>query len=218
MNTTNKATAEEFGPSISTAIALALEKIVNRALRYDPATQLKLRRLAGQTIQLESNRPRMHCFISVDENFIRIQAHNENEPDAKISGDFTDFIKMGRSQHSFADSSIHVSGKSGLLNELQDILSQLDIDWEEAIIEITGIVPGHFIAETLRKGFAGLVATHKKFESQLPIYLKEELRVIPDDQELNSFYQSVDKLKSDLNRFEARLHKYKQKIAQDNNH
>lgn len=192
-------------PSVNTAIAAILEKVLNSALHYDPATQNKLIKLAGQVIHIRCQNPEVAFFITTSENKLQLKAHHDSNIDATIKGEFIDFLRLGKSTETFAESSIHVSGKSSLLNELQGIFSQLDIDWEEAIIDIAGVVPGHFIAETLRRGATALKSTKQTFEQQCADFLSEELRVIPSKTELDNYYQAVAELVSDIERVEARV-------------
>ncbi|VUD40769.1 hypothetical protein TDB9533_00349 [Thalassocella blandensis] len=196
-------------PSITTASCMALETLLNKALQYDPATRKKLRALQHLWIHIETQKPDLHLYFSVvDENFV-LRAHMEDldsaNVDAKISGDFLDFVRLSNQQYSLSNSTLHVSGKSGVLTELQNIFSELDIDWEQALCKVFGIVPGHLLAGALRKAGSTLHQAKRSIEFHLADYLSEELRSIPSRPELEYFYQDVDDVNAQTNRIEARF-------------
>lgn len=204
-------------PTITTASCMALETAANKALEYDPATKQKLDRIEGLWIHIETHKPRLQLFFSVrDRHFVFRPLIDEtpesqttelpqSEIDAKISGDLIDFVRLSDKQYSLSHSSLHVSGKSGLLTELQNIFSGLDIDWEQALSALIGIVPGHLVAESIRKITRQLNETRQSVEFHLSDYLSEELRSIPSNTELDIFYQGVDDVNAQVNRLEARI-------------
>lgn len=194
-------------PTLSMALLSGLEKAINLALKYDPATQRKLASFDGVWLKLEiSDLDFSFYFSSENQHVLLRSSHLDIEtPDATITGEWLDFVKLQEAQHSFANSSIHVSGKSGVLNELQSISADLDIDWEQALTETLGVVPGHLLAQSLRATHRFAKQSQHTFESHFADYLTEELRAIPSSFELEAFYQEVGEIKSDVDRLEARL-------------
>lgn len=198
-------------PSIHVALGIALEKCLNTALKYDPGTRYKIEALAGTQIKVCTHAPDITLIFIIEEKNIRVQTVDEDiDADVTISGLFTDFLALvGQDSHSLSDLNIEISGKVSLLNTIKEILSDIDIDWEEPLTEWLGTVPGHAAAKTIRQTFSWSERQKKQFEERLPEYLTEELKAIPSRTELTIFYESVDELASHTQRLEARLARLK---------
>lgn len=206
-------------PSISTAIGLALEKCLNLALRYDPATQAKLRTLNNKIIKLSCRSPNIDLVFFIENEKVRVStADQENDADVVISGEASEFLSLlGQSTHSLNDLNIEISGKVNILNQIKTILADLDIDWEEPLTEILGIVPGHALAESLRASFHWIKKQSTSLAEAIPDLLSEELRAVPSATELKCFYQDVDQLSSDSQRIDARIQRIKHSLANQQN-
>lgn len=207
-------------PEISTAIAAIIEKAINYALKYDPATRIQLESLEGRSVSIECTAPSITLFFYLQgakagESQVFVAAHSEEPADVVIAGSTADFVGMlGQSStHSFADSNISVSGRINVLNQLKDILSDLEIDWEQPLTEILGVLPGHALAQTIRNSFNWARRQHKEVKRVLPEYLTEELRVIPSKAELEKYNQQVDAIKSATQRLEARVQRLKNQLS-----
>ncbi len=193
-------------PTIASALAAIIEKTVNLALRYDPATQARLNKLQSATIAWNSTEPELTLIITIEENNIRVGTYSEDTADITLTGPLLDFISlMSQAQYSLADSNIEARGKIGLLNEFQEIVNNLDIDWEEPLTEIFGVIPGHQLAEFIRNKAEKGSTLAKALPPRVGEYLTEELRAIPTKIELNTFFDQVDTIKADVDRVGARI-------------
>lgn len=202
-------------PSISTAIGLILEKSLNTALRYDPATRVKLQALNSKIVKLSCHSPNIELTFFITDEEIRVSAIDDaNDADVIISGEASEFLSLlGQSTYSLSDLNIEISGKVSLLNQIQTILSDVEIDWEEPLTEILGVVPGHALAESLRSSFSWVKKQSDSMKQAIPELLTEELRAVPSETELNHFYQEVDQLSSASQRIDARIQRIKQTLA-----
>ncbi len=202
-------------PSIHTALGIAIEKCLNTALKYDPGTRHKLSALAGKIIKLNCQSPDITLIFIIEKDNLRVHTVDEDiEADIEISGQSKDFLSLiGKDPHSLSDINIDISGKVNLLNQIKEILGDLDIDWEEPLTEWLGIVPGHAVAENIRKVFAWGERQKQEFEARLPEYLTEELRAVPSQPELAKFYEDVDSVVSSVQRLEARIERLKRQSA-----
>lgn len=202
-------------PSISTAIGLILENSLNTALRYDPATRVKLQALNSKIVKLSCLSPDIELVFFITDEKIRVSTIDDtNDADVIISGEASEFLNLlGQSTHSLSDLNIEISGKVNLLNQIQTILSDVEIDWEEPLTEILGVVPGHALAESLRSSFSWAKKQSDSVKQAIPELLTEELRVVPSETELNHFYQEVDQLSSASQRIDARIQRIKHTLA-----
>lgn len=204
--------AATSNPDIATVVSLALEKSIQLALRYDPATREKLRTLAPTRIALSIYQPDIQLLFfiedsAIEESAVRVSMFDEaDDADIRLTGKASEFLSlMGKETHSLADVDIDVSGKVSVLNQLQSILADLDIDWEEPLTEILGIVPGHTVANLVRNALTWGKTQQQNIHSALPEILTEELRLLPAQAELSHFYNAVDDVSAATQRLQARI-------------
>ncbi len=133
----------------------ALEELCNRALRYDDSSRLALAELAGQELAVRCDLPFstevLEFFISFNEEGLILKAISEDETDAsievanlKVLAEFFSgrYANAGAGQKS---ERLIIRGNLDLVEQLQNILSELDIDWEEPLSRIVGDVAAHEI-------------------------------------------------------------------------
>lgn len=203
-------------PTLATAIAAALEKTLNHALRYDPGTRHKLSELEGCRVKIVSTAPEFCLCLSLRDQQIEVGTLGEGTADVEISGRLIDFLQaLGREGHSLADSGLRIAGNLGRLNQLKAIFSNVDIDWEEALIEVFGTLAGHALAQAIRSGWQWARQQHHQVETFLPPYLTEELKLLPSATELSSFYQQVDEFRAGVERLGARIARLEKKFTSD---
>lgn len=200
--------------TLSTAALAALEKLINTALQYDPGTRIALGRLADQVLAVQVTAPAFTVYVTTDIDGIRLMGHWEGEVHTQLRGSLPALARLARSQHtSFANSGVEVIGNTGLLVDLQRLMRNLDIDWEEALTGVVGDVIGHQSAEMIRSG--ARYASNRTSEARRLVseFLTEELGTLPARNELEGFYQDVDDLRLHTDRIEARIKQLLRKVG-----
>jgi len=199
---------------LSTAALATAEAAINKALSYDPGTRLALERLAGQVLAVQLTTPRWTVYVLPGEGGLRLAAHYEGEVTTRLRGSLPALLRLaGSDRTSFRDSGVEVIGNTGLLVSLQQILKQLDIDWEEALSGIGGDILGPALAGLIRRSARysrdqAIAVTRLTRE-----YLTEESTTLASQELLDVFYDDVDKLRLDVDRIEARLHRLKSLLS-----
>jgi ubiquinone biosynthesis protein UbiJ len=204
-------------PTALGALTAALEKLANAALQYDPGTRVALGKLAGKSLALESTFPPLTFYLcpqpTNSELSLRVQAFCELPADTHLTGSLPALLALTFGpQHSLANSGVQLSGSSGFLSDFQDVVKNLDVDWEEAINAVIGVTAGHQFSELMRGQMHWAQAGLGKARGFLGDYLTEELRATPARAELEAFYKSVDDLRSDSDRLAARLSKLNERL------
>lgn len=212
-------------PGFTSALSLALEQAINAALRLDPGTRTRLRKLDQCVFQFACSKPEMNLYfeINANDNKIDVASYSEKTVTTKISASLLDtlvFIAAGKldETRNLTDSGISILGNSAELALLQNILQDLDIDWEQALLEAS--TPGgetagiltHQTASTIKLFLAWLKKSREKLQRNFTTYLQEELRVIPTHVELNHFYEDLADLRSGIERADARIAALFQKL------
>lgn len=192
--------------TLTTAALSAAEALVQRVLRYDPASRLALSNLEGQVLALQFTQPEWTVYVLPGEAGLCFSSHWEGEVHSRLTGPLKHFIALTRTdQTSLAGSGIQLEGSTHLVQSLQCIIGQLDIDWEEALSEILGDVLGHQSAEFLRSGSRWLKARDTQARRLIGEFITQEAGLVPGRAELDNFYREVDDLALRLERTEARV-------------
>lgn len=193
----------------STALALALEAALNKALRYDPASAQKLRQLGGKRLSIQAHSPDFELTLALhdsDQKLVTVSPLVDTSAECLLAGEFKGFIELlSGPKTSLAGSKLTLKGETGFLMSLLEIARQLDIDWEDALAEHLGQSVGHNIAELIRYKAGLLQKTSSRAPEYIRDFLTEELRALPSPFELEDFYDEVDDLHEAAERLAARL-------------
>ncbi|WNO08206.1 SCP2 domain-containing protein [Teredinibacter sp. KSP-S5-2] len=201
--------------SLATALTAVLENALNRALQYDPGTQHKFQSLAGQKLGIVISDFNCALFLTTNEQLVSITIVPDTEldgihHDARVEGTLSDLATLlltDQYSHSLSKATVTISGNTRLISEYQDVFSDIEIDWEEALIEKFGTVIGHQLAEQIRLFVGWGTAQSKTLSKKLPEYITEELQLLPTKIEFEILAQEIDILRSGSERLEARLNK-----------
>lgn len=202
--------------TISTAARATLEAAINRALVYDPATLLALKKLEGQVLAISISFPATTLYLAPSASGIRLLGQFEGDANTHLKGSIVSLLKLATGKrHSFAGSGVEVLGNTALLIELNKIFAQLDIDWEEALSQWLGDTVGPLGASFLRKSFQfskNEVSAGTRLASE---FLTEEYRAIVGKYELDIFYSDVRATQLATDRLSARITKLARTLHDD---
>ena len=193
---------------LSAALAGA-ENMINTALRYDPATRLKLARLSGKILALKVTAPvAFDVFVAPLDGDIQLMGNWHGEVDTQLSGSLMALLQLSTTEiHNLKYSGVTAMGDLGLLADLQQLLKQVDIDWEDMLSQFTGDIIGHQAASAIRVKF-GWVKNRARTATRLSKeFLTEEYQALVSKPELEDFYQQVDELRLAVDRAAARIDK-----------
>lgn len=207
---------------MSAALSLALEACINKALRYDPASRLKLHALAGKRLSVKAHAPDVELTLAITSDETKIFTVSpiaDTTAECLLEGQFSGFIALlNGPKTSLAGSQLTLKGETGFLMSLLDITRQLDIDWEDALAEHFGQNAGHNIAELVRFKSSQFARTGQRMPQYIHDFLTEEIRCLPSAFELEDFYDGVDDLREGIERLEARINAQLAKVRSQSSH
>ncbi|SMF51427.1 ubiquinone biosynthesis protein UbiJ [Alteromonadaceae bacterium Bs31] len=193
-------------PSLASALALSLESAINTALKFDPGTRAKLKQVEDKTLAIKCEQPTFNLFISANQQRISVSAHQDGEATTALNGSFINLSGLLiNNAPSLAESGVRVEGQVALLAEYQQIVKDLDIDWEDALSSLVGDLPAHQIARLGKNGLAWLLPRGKLLPSFIAEFLTEELQALPHRTEVESFSREVEELRQKTERLDARI-------------
>lgn len=192
-----------------TAALASAETIINTALRYDPATRLKLARLSGKILAVNITAPAaINLFVMALDEEIELMANWDGEVDTQLSGSLMALVQLSTTEiHNLKYSGVTAMGDLTLLADLQQLLKHLDIDWEDMLSQFTGDIIGHQTAQIIRAKF-GWAKDRAQTAARLgKEFLTEEYQALVSKPELDDFHQQVDELRLAVDRAAARVEK-----------
>lgn len=194
--------------TLTIAALASAEKMINTALRYDPATRIGLAQLEGKIIALQITTPGITIFVMPMDNELCLMGNWDGDVDTRISGSLLALAQLGQKEiHNLKDSGVTVMGDLSLLADMQRLVKNLDIDWEEMLSQFTGDIIGHQAAQLIRAKLSWAKDRAKSGQRLTSEFLTEELKTVPGKVELNDFYQQVDNLRLAVDRAAARVEK-----------
>jgi ubiquinone biosynthesis protein UbiJ len=190
---------------------VSAETAINKALKFDPATQAKLSALSPKVLALHFESPSFAIYVRFMDG-IQLLSHYEDEPEAALKGPVSAFINLARNedkQAALMQSDIQIQGSSQLALSLADVMGQLDVDFEAMISEITGPVAAHIIGKNLRSLTSWFKGTADKLKQDSVEYVRDELQLAPHKLEGESRFSDIQRIKMDTERLEARIQRLK---------
>ena len=196
-----------FMTSTLTIAALAgAEKVINTALRYDPATRLGLTPLEGKILAVQITAPALTVFVMPMDDELRLMGNWDGDVDTRITGSLPALAQLAQTEiHNLKDSGVTVMGDLSLLADYQRLLKNLDIDWEDMLSQFTGDIIGHQTAQLIRTKFGWVKDRANSAQRLTKEFLTEELKTVPGKPELETFYRDVDELRLAVDRAAARV-------------
>ena len=132
----------------------------------------------------------------------------------KVSGRVADFLAYARASRrgdSLGAGRIEIAGDLAIAQQVQALLADLRIDWEELLSRTIGDVPAHQVGRAARALFALGKQVLAKFERDTADYLKHESRLVVSRSELEQFGRAVFTLADDIERLEARIKRVRER-------
>src|SRR3990167_6852337 len=124
------------------ALALSgLEKAINAYLRLDPESIQRLAQLDKKIIEIEITDWQFHFYIQPNQQGLTLLSEIKGTPDTLVAGTlfglFNAACAKGENTALFKNS-IAISGDTEVGETIRDILTTLDIDWEEHLSKRVG--------------------------------------------------------------------------------
>lgn len=194
------------------ALALGrLEKLINHALGFDPASVQALGQLGGRTLAVDCTFPPLQIGAEfTPDGKLILSPTLFTDADVTLKGTALALAKLASDSSdkvTFVGSGVTVTGSQDLLRDLRRILASLDIDWEAALAALLGDVPAHLIATTLRSTHQWRQDAGARAFSGGAEYIREEVRLVASRAEVDHWASAVNSLARDTDRLAARLQK-----------
>ena len=202
-------------PTLHTAALAALEAALNRALTLSPQSIDGLTRLEDRVFALHCTAPSLEIYLHPGAQGIRLTGVHSGPVTTSVRGEASDFTELATSSDPTAaliNGGLELEGDSAPLIELQQILANLDMDWEAPLVTTLGDVAGHQLAQMLRNAFAWGRQAAASISRQLEEFIHEEARLSPPRLEVEDFYRDVRELEHRVDRLQSRTERLRQRL------
>ncbi len=204
--------------SVQNSLLVAAEIGGNHLLDFDEVALKSCQEMKGHCIAIDITDLDFQIYCHPGDWGIRLSRYPPaRDVDATISGRLMALVNLASLDDKVSTSiqeRVSFQGDVALAQKMQNILANLDIDWEEALAQRTGDVLAFQIhqrarnlGEWLRQSADSLLQTSSE-------YLREEARLSPTEVEFEEFQSRLTELKHDVARTEARLQQLLEKIQQ----
>ena len=192
--------------SLPLPITVALEQLINRALKLDEETRARLDDVNGKVVQLNitSPIPALVTF-SITDRHVYVSGHHDGDVDTTIKGSLSSLQSLMRNNDAIHRGEASIEGDIATGNALKGMASSLDIDWEEQISPLVGDTVAHQLGVASRKLASWFDRTSQSMKANTREYLEEEVEFVAPANMLRHFADSVDDMQSAVDRLEARL-------------
>lgn len=211
----------QHDPALLSAALAGAERALNQAIALAPTSHQALQELSGTLLGIEVTSLDLTLYVDmVSGTEIRLLMHCERSTDAFVRGSLEDFAALAASDDPAAtliNSGIELQGRSASLISLQQVISTMDVDWEAPLVDVLGDVPGHQLAQALRRLFHWSEDARTSLKRQVSEYLLEEGRLTPPKAELEHFYDAVQSLSMRVERAQQQVERLLARAATNRN-
>ena len=191
------------------------ERLIEAALRYDPATRQRLASLEGRRIFVEIHQPEISFMISIQDGHLLLTGDPHEAAHATLEARSLDLLRQAlRQQTQWVGGPLRSDGQTQLLETLYQALRQLDIDWEEPLSHWLGDSGAHQLGRQVRQLGRLFKRSTRILLQNSRDYLQQELGILPMRWEGEELLSQLEDCRSDLDRLQDRLQRLEQRLTQ----
>ena len=196
------------GVPIPHAALAALETTANRYIALDPEGAERLAELQGRIVVIEVTGFGTRLFVIPGTKGLQLFGDYAGEPDCVLRGPPLALARMCVSQQKedqLFSGEVQIEGDTHLAQAFGDLVSGLEVDWEEQLSLLVGDGLAHRAGSGVRAAGRWGRRTGDTLTEDVKEYLQEEARLLPGRYEIQSFLDDVDHLRDGVERLAARI-------------
>lgn len=180
----------------------------NKTLEYDPQTQARLAKLQGKTMVLHLKSINQLLAITSRPEGLEFSRSLPESVDVTLKATIGAMIKITRDGIEDAElepGELEIIGDPIVGQRFGLVISELDVDWQGLIAEQIGDGPANAVTSAAVQAKAFAKASQSNFKDWLNDFIKNELDVVVDKQEVDEFLDDVDTLRADIDRLDVKV-------------
>ncbi|MCP4187997.1 MAG: hypothetical protein GY763_10400 [Gammaproteobacteria bacterium] len=192
----------------------------NQLLARDESIIERCVALQGRCIAIDLTDIEFTLYCHPGNRGIRLSQHAPQKPiDATISGRLLalfDLVTNDDKAPSSVRERVSFNGDVSVAQQMQKVLSEIDIDWEEILSQYTGDLAAFQITQRVRKSGKWLQQSFQSLMQNKSDFLHRGANLTAAPLELEQFQQQVAKLENDADQCEARIRQLFKTIDKNN--
>lgn len=193
-----------------------IQELLNAVLRQDERALAAVSELAGKLIAIQATGTDLMVFVQFAKEGILLSLEHAAKPNVTIRARPFTLIGLlldrdGKAAGITPD--MEISGDTNLAQRFQEILRQLEIDWEEHLSHWLGDIAAHQVGRLFRTTRSYLQETRATIGMNISEYLRYEKGILPVRDDVTAFVSAVDVLRDDVERLQQRLDRLQRKIT-----
>ncbi len=186
----------------------SIEMLINRYLGLDPELLTKLSQLKGKIIAIEITDLQKNLYFFPHAKGMLLQGNYSGDADTFIHTSSISLLQLAdtqRKQVLLRNAQVRITGDIALGEQFQSILHSIEIDWAGYFALLSGDIISHKLSRFTQHLQQWGKNNARQLQENTAEYLLFEKRTLVPPQELQSFFDNVDTLRSDLDRLSARV-------------
>jgi ubiquinone biosynthesis accessory factor UbiJ len=184
----------------------AIENLLNRNLPRSPRAQELVESLRGKTVRIEARVLGWIVNVEALADSVKLTKTRELRADAEISGSLMSLAALAgpHPEEVIQRGDVAIRGDAEVAQKFRELALLLKPDVEEELSKIIGDSPAH---QALRFARAAQKFGRRAFDTSVrntAEYFAHETRDLVSRPEAEDFYRSVERLRDDLDRLDAR--------------
>ena len=193
---------------IQSALLLPLELTLNQVLALDPASRSRLSAMSGSTLAVQVQQPNVTLFVSVHTDRLRLSPRFEGDVTTTLIGSASALAGLLLRREPLTNlqgRKLELRGDVRFAQALQNLLLDLQIDWEFQLSRLIGDIPTQAMADTAHTAQNYVKTASSRMRDEVQDFLQQESGLLPGHAEMNAFYDGVQALVLRTDRLDARL-------------
>ena len=186
----------------------------NHALEHDPETVKRLQSLEGKSMALHVTMINQSITVSPYPEGIELSRIIADDVDVTLTATPTAILKISRDGMEDADlqpGDLEISGDPIIGQRFAKIITELNINWETLLAEQIGDAPARTVSMIAEHASEFAKQSRDKIHDRFIHFIKDELAITAEEQEVNVFLDDVDTLRADTERLAARIKRIQSK-------
>lgn len=183
----------------------------NKTLEHDQQTHARLVKLQGKIMALHIKSIDQSLVITSRPEGLEFSSVIPEHVDVTLKATLGAMLKITRDGIEDAElepGELEIVGDPIIGQRFALVISELNIDWQSLLAEQIGDGPAHAVTSAAghAKAFAKTSQSHLK--ELVNDFVKHELDVVVDKQEVDQFLDDVDTLRANVDRLEVQLKRF----------
>lgn len=206
---------------ISHTLREKIQAFINNVLQQDEQTSIAVSELAGKVIKLEISGPGIPLFVKFEQQGMVIETEYDAKPNVIIRARPSIFIGLllNRDEKTTTFTpDMEISGDANLAQRFQQILRNMEIDWEEHLSHWVGDTAAHKLGRVFKQSRELIKEVHQTVQMDISEYLRYEKNMLPDKDEVEEYIEAVDMIRDDTERLQLRISRLQKIISEKVRH